>query len=116
MVAAKDAVLYAFGHRYEQRSPQNQVWGFEPDDGIHNIHMNQGNYTGNHDDENGRGEDGALFIYFPNTNTWHAVYIAFQTQSFNNDSDGYPKDDSHHTARAGNRHDSGGRHGHHHHH
>lgn len=112
VVADPDAVLYAFGHRYDQGSPRNAAWGFEPDDGIHNIHMNQGNYTGNHDNENGRGEDGALFIYFPKTKTWNAVYIAFQTQSFDNDAHGYPKDDSKGTG--GN--NAGGDHGHHHHH
>jgi uncharacterized protein YukJ len=94
VVADPNTVVYAFGHRYDQRSPRNAAWGFQPDDGIHNIHMNQGNARGNHDDENGRGEDGALFINFPDTKTWHAVYIAFQTQSFDNDSNGYPKDDS----------------------
>lgn len=112
VVADPNAVVYAFGHRYDRRSPKNAAFGFQPDDGIHNIHMNQGNYTGNHDDENGRGEDGALFIHLPDTNTWHAVYIAFQTQSFDNDDRGYPKDDSQHSARN----QVGSGHGHHHHH
>ena len=106
VIAEKNAVLYAFGHRYEQRSAQqttsNQAWGFQPDDGIHNIHMNQGNSRGNHDDENGRGEDGALFIYLRDSNTWVGVYVAFQTQSFDNDSHGYPLDDSQHTTDISN--------------
>ncbi len=97
VVAEPDALVYAFGHRYKQSSRPNDSWGFQPDDGIHNIHMNQGNYTGNHDDENGRGEDGALFLYFPKDKTWHAIYIAFQTQSFDNDNNGYPKDDTKHS-------------------
>ncbi len=111
VVADPNAVVYAFGHRYDQRSPRNAAWGFEPDDGIHNIHMNQGNYTGNHDNENGRGEDGALFIYFPDTDIWHAVYIAFQTQSFDNDANGYPLDDPRRTAG----HSQGSGHKHHRH-
>ncbi len=114
VMAEKDAVLYAFGHRYEQRSPQNAAWGFHPDDGIHNIHMNQGNARGNHDDENGRGEDGALFVYFPSRQTWYGVYVAFQTQSFDNDADGYPKKDSQSTH--GNPTPQGGSHPHHPHH
>lgn len=110
-VADPDAMLYAFGHRYEQKnSKPNGAWGFQPDDGIHNIHLNQGNYKGNHDDENGRGEDGALFIYSPKTKTWSAVYVAFQTQSFDNDSNGYPKDDSQHTTDSGSAPHSGGTH------
>lgn len=116
VVAEEDTVLYAFGHRYDKRSPKNAAWGFQPDDGIHNIHMNQGNYTGNHDNENGRGEDGALLIHFPKTNTWNAVYIAFQTQSFDNDAAGYPKDDSKHTNHGTNTDHSGGKKGHHHNH
>lgn len=116
VVADPNAVLYAFGHRYDQRSATNAAWGFQPDDGIHNIHMNQGNYTGNHDNENGRGEDGALFLYFPQTNTWQAVFIAFQTQSFDNDANGYPNDDSNRSNRhnTGGHQDDGHSHGHHH--
>jgi uncharacterized protein YukJ len=111
VVADPNAVLYAFGHRYDQLDSQNAAWGFQPDDGIHNIHMNQGNYRGNHDDENGRGEDGALFLYFPDTKTWQAVYVAFQTQSFDNDANGYPKDDTKQPASSGGHH---GSHRHHH--
>ena len=118
VVAAPDAVLFAFGHRYDRRSATNATWGFQPDDGIHNIHMNQGNSRGNHDDENGRGEDGALFLYFPSTNTWQAVFIAFQTQSFDNDANGYPNDDSNRTTEhnPGSNQNEGSshRHGHHH--
>lgn len=110
----QDALLYAFGHRYDQRSPQNVAWGFQPDDGIHNIHMNQGNARGNHDDENGRGEDGALFIYFPKSNTWSGVYVAFQTQSFDNDANGYPKNGS--QPKQGNDTPHHGTHPHHPHH
>ncbi len=115
VVQAPDTVIYAFGHRYDKTGSRNACWGFQPDDGIHNIHMNQGNYTGNHNDENGRGEDGALFIYFPDTKTWTGIYIAFQTQSFDNDDAGYPRDDSRRGANA--THNSGQqrhRHGHQH--
>lgn len=94
VIAEDDAVIYAFGHRYNQSSRPNSAWHFQPDDGIHNIHMNQGNYKGNHDHENGRHEDGALFIYFPKANTWFGVYVAFQTQSFDNDANGYPNNNS----------------------
>lgn len=91
VIAEPDTIVIAFGHRYDNTGGKNPCWGYSPDDGIHNIHMNQGNAPGNHDDENGRGEDGALFIYFPKTQTWTGVYVAFQTQSFDNDDRGYPK-------------------------
>ena len=114
VIAEPDTVVFAFGHRYDQTSPKNACWGFSPDDGIHNIHMNQGNVPGNHDDENGRGEDGALLLYFPKPNTWVGVYIAFQTQSFDNDEQGYPKGTTQSTT--GSSHSQGRHHssGHHH--
>jgi uncharacterized protein YukJ len=82
--------IYAFGHRYTDNPPTDPAWHFSPDDGVHNIHMNQGNAPGNHDDENGRHEDGALLIHFEDTDTWTGVYVAFQTQSFDNGADGFP--------------------------
>jgi uncharacterized protein YukJ len=89
----KDHVrVYAFGHRYDQIHPTNDAWGFAPDDGVHNIHMNQGNYPHNHDNENGRHQDGALWLHDENADTWSAVYVAFQTQSWDNKPNGYPQD------------------------
>ncbi len=85
------AVLYAFGHRYDQQQPRNQAWHFSPDDGVHNIHFNQGNVKGHFSNENGRHEDGALWIHFKDKNVWSAVYVAFQNQSWDNDDDGFPK-------------------------
>jgi uncharacterized protein YukJ len=81
--------LFLFGHKYgtpadPQSWPDNDLSG-----GIHNIHMNQGNSPGNHDNENGRHNDGALFLRMPD-GTWRGLYIAFQTQSWNNDDRGYP--------------------------
>ena len=84
--------IYAFGHRFTDNAPTDPAWGFSPDDGVHNIHMNQGNAPGNHDDENGRHEDGALLLHFEDTDTWTGVYVAFQTQSFDNGPDGFPND------------------------
>lgn len=82
---------YAFGHRYTDQAPVNDAWKFRPDAGVHNIHMNQGNARGNHDNENGRSGDGALLLHFTDTNTWEIACIAFQTQSWSNDGQGFPK-------------------------
>lgn len=70
--------------------------------------------SSHHDDENGRGEDGALFLYFPKRQTWYGVYIAFQTQSFDNDANGYSKQDSQSTSGENTPHS--GSHDHHPHH
>ena len=90
-VGSADATVYVFGHRYTRRRPSNATWGFSPDDGVHNIHMNQGNAPGSHGGENGRHEDGALLIHFAAADTWSAVYVAFQTQSWDNNDHGYPR-------------------------
>ncbi len=80
-IADKDGVIYAFGSAF---SDGGKV------DGIHDIHMNQGNPPKNHGGDNGIWQDGALFIHLPTKNTWTAVFIAFQTESWKTDSKGNP--------------------------
>jgi uncharacterized protein YukJ len=59
--------------------------------GVHDIHMNQGNPPGSHEQDNGVWQDGALFVNLPaQQNTWIAVFIAFQTQSWQTDDQGNP--------------------------
>jgi uncharacterized protein YukJ len=80
-IADKDGTIYAFGSAY---ADSGRV------DGIHDIHMNQGNPVNNHGGDNGVWQDGALLIHLPSKATWTAVFIAFQTQSWNTDSAGNP--------------------------
>jgi uncharacterized protein YukJ len=80
-IADKDGVIYAFGSAY---SDAGKV------DGIHDIHMNQGNPKSNHGGDNGVWQDGALLIHLPSKGTWTAVLIAFQTESWTTDSVGDP--------------------------
>jgi uncharacterized protein YukJ len=72
------AVLYAFGSNYT--------------DGIHDIHMNQGNPPGNHDEDNGAWQDGALLLYLPAQHRWVGIFLAFQTQSWTTDASGNAAD------------------------
>lgn len=58
--------------------------------GSHDIHMNQGNPAGNHGQDNGIWQDGALFLYLPSQEQWIAVFLAFQTQSWQTDDQGNP--------------------------
>jgi uncharacterized protein YukJ len=81
-IADKDGVIYAFGSAF---SDKGKV------DGIHDIHMNQGNPKGNHGGDNGVWQDGALFIHLPAKGTWTAVFIAFQTESWSTDPVGNPE-------------------------
>lgn len=80
-IADKDGVIYAFGSAY---ADSGRV------DGIHDIHMNQGNPANNHGGDNGVWQDGALLIHLPAKATWIAVFIAFQTQSWTTDAAGNP--------------------------
>jgi uncharacterized protein YukJ len=80
-IADKDGVIYAFGSAFADAGKI---------DGIHDIHMNQGNPKNNHGGDNGIWQDGALFINLPAKRTWTAVFIAFQTQSWSTDSSGNP--------------------------
>ena len=80
-IADKNGVIYAFGSAF---SDGGKV------DGIHDIHMNQGNPLNNHGGDNGIWQDGALMIHLPSKATWTAVFIAFQTESWNTDSKGNP--------------------------
>jgi uncharacterized protein YukJ len=80
-IADKDGTIYAFGSAY---ADSGKV------DGIHDIHLNQGNPVNNHGGDNGVWQDGALLIHLPSKATWTAVFIAFQTESWNTDSAGNP--------------------------
>jgi len=75
-----NGLIYAFGSFYADSNGQQ---------GIHDIHMNQGN-SGSFEKDNGIDQDGALFVYLPATSTWISVFIAFQTESWNTDDQGNP--------------------------
>ena len=80
-----DAVIYAFGQRWgpEQGVP-DKVFGFEPGNGIHDIHMNQGNNAAHRRDD-GVWQDGGLVLHFPASNQWVGVFLAFQSQAWHTD-------------------------------
>ncbi len=80
-IADNDGMIYAFGSSY---ADSGKV------DGIHDIHMNQGNPANNHGNDNGIWQDGAIFIHLPSKNTWTAIFIAFQTESWSTDDSGNP--------------------------
>nr|WP_236705866.1 DUF2278 family protein [Frankia sp. ACN1ag] len=77
------ARLYAFGQRWgpEPTTP-DKIFGFVPGNGIHDIHMNQGNsrqFAG----DDGVWQDGALLLSFPDR--WVSIFLAFQNQSWHTD-------------------------------
>jgi uncharacterized protein YukJ len=80
-IADANGTIYAFGSSYSDPGRE---------DGIHDIHMNQGNPRGSHDNDNGIWQDGALFVNLPSQNAWIAIFIAFQSESWHTDDSGNP--------------------------
>jgi uncharacterized protein YukJ len=84
------ARLHAFGTRWgpEPRQP-DQLFGFRPGNGIHDVHMNQGSRD-EHRNDNAIWRDGALIFHEPRRDRWCALFLAFQTQAWQTDAHGDP--------------------------
>ncbi len=80
-----DSEVYAFGERWgPEQDKRDKIFGFLPGNGIHDIHMNQGNHPQFARDD-GVWQDGALIFHFPSTDQWVAVFLAFQSQAWHTD-------------------------------
>lgn len=79
------ARAYLFGQAFgpEPHTP-DKVFHFLPGNGIHDVHMNQGN-SGRFAADDGVYQDGGLLLNFPADDTWVAVFLAFQSQSWHTD-------------------------------
>jgi len=83
----KGAMVYAFGEKYEHEKRGDEYFGFSPNRGIHDLHMNQGNHT-EYQKDDGIWQDGAVLIHFEAENRWVGMFIAFQSQSWSTDDRG----------------------------
>lgn len=84
-LADPQARLYAFGQRWgPEPALADKVFGFTPGNGVHDIHMNQGN-SGPFQRDDGVWQDGGLLFHFPGENRWVAVFLAFQNQAWHTD-------------------------------
>jgi len=89
-IAERGAFACVWGLRWgPEPGEPDEIFGFEPGDGLHNIHMNQGS-RGRHAAENGVWRDGGVMIYRPAVDRWTGVFLAFQSQSWRTDERGYP--------------------------
>jgi uncharacterized protein YukJ len=79
------ALVHAFGQRWgpEPRT-KDKYFGFLPGNGIHDIHMNQGNSSRFVQDD-GVYQDGGLLIHFPDQQEWVAAFLKFQSQAWHTD-------------------------------
>ena len=83
-IADQSAVLYAFGAGWGPEDKPDQYFDFVPGQGIHDIHMNQGN-SANWRQDDGTWQDGGLLIHLAAQNRWVALFLAFQSQCFSTD-------------------------------
>ncbi|HEX5991870.1 MAG TPA: DUF2278 family protein [Thermomicrobiales bacterium] len=92
LLADSTSRLHAYGTRWgpEHHTP-DQIFGFRPGNGIHDVHMNQGNRD-EHWHDNGIWADGGLIFQWraPDQDRWSAIFLAFQTQSWQTDDRGRP--------------------------
>jgi uncharacterized protein YukJ len=84
-IADDDAVVYAFGQRWgPEGNVRDKIFGFAPGNGVHDIHMNQGNSPEFRGDD-GVWQDGGLLLHFPAESRWVALFLAFQSQAWHTD-------------------------------
>lgn len=91
----EDATIYAFGERWGPENDQrDRYFGFLPGNGVHDIHMNQGN-VGRFTEQDGVWQDGGLLLHFPAMigsggellfpEQWVGIFLAFQSQAWHTD-------------------------------
>ncbi len=89
------ATIYVFGERWgPEPGRADKHFGFLPGNGIHDVHMNQGNSARFRRDD-GVWQDGALLLHFPAIvdaagnqvfpEQWVGVFLAFQSQCWHTD-------------------------------
>lgn len=84
-MADEDAMVYAFGERWgPEAGKSDKYFGFVPGNGVHDIHMNQGNDSSFAKDD-GVWQDGGLLFQFPRQDQWTAVFLKFQSQAWHTD-------------------------------
>ncbi|MDH5564444.1 MAG: DUF2278 family protein [Nitrospirota bacterium] len=91
----EQSTIYAFGERWgPEPHERDKYFGFLPGNGIHDIHMNQGNVD-QYVKDDGVWQDGGMLIHFPaiidtggNTRfpeQWVGIFLAFQSQAWHTD-------------------------------
>jgi hypothetical protein len=84
---ASGGELVAFGSHFHDAVPKPGIdTEFGTKDGMHDIHMNQGNAPGEHDEDNGVFNDGGLILRFPDHVT--GLFFRFKTQFLPTDAQG----------------------------
>ena len=82
-VGQRGSFVHAFGAKWGPESKKDKYFHFTPGNGIHDIHMNQGNDKG-HAGDDGVFQDGCLVFQYPD-GKYRAFFMAFQSQTFDTD-------------------------------
>jgi len=83
-IADPNSTIYAFGQKWGPEKKKDKYFHFKPGQGVHDIHMNQGNIPSFRGDD-GVWQDGCLMFHLPKKSEWRAIFLAFQSQSFKTD-------------------------------
>ena len=82
-IADPGALVYAFGERWgPENGVRDKIFGFKPGNGVHDIHMNQGNSARFRGDD-GVWQDGGLLLRLGGR--WVGIFLAFQSQAWHTD-------------------------------
>ncbi|MFA9379253.1 MAG: DUF2278 family protein [Lachnotalea sp.] len=80
-----NAIIYVYGSKFESPNEEDGVFGFKPEQGMHDVHMNQGNH-GWWKKDNGIWQDGGILIH--HQSKWTAIFLAFLSQTWCTDEEG----------------------------
>jgi uncharacterized protein YukJ len=80
----ESAIIYAFGETWGPENQKDKIFGFSPGNGIHDIHMNQGNDSRFAKDD-GVYQDGALILHYPSSDEWVGIFTKFRSQAWHTD-------------------------------
>jgi uncharacterized protein YukJ len=83
-IAEPEALAYVFGERWGPEAIRDKIFGFKPGNGVHDIHMNQGNSPRFKGDD-GVWQDGGMLLHFPRESRWVGIFLAFQSQAWHTD-------------------------------
>ena len=81
-IADPGALVFAIGQHWGPEPQKDKIFGFRPGNGVHDIHMNQGNVERFRRDD-GVWQDGGLLLRF--ADRWVGIFLAFQSQAFHTD-------------------------------
>ncbi|GMQ59180.1 YukJ family protein [Vallitalea sediminicola] len=84
-ISSDDTDIYIYGSKWKTGNycKPDRIFGFSPSMGMHDIHMNQGNIR-KWKKDSGVWQDGCLMIHYKEINKWVGIFLAFQSQSWDN--------------------------------